>query len=123
MWGFVSVMLVLLFMFVPTSTDTPRQIPVDLPTAYHSTPMPGAIREDAMQVIVERDGRVFFGNHQIVVQDLVEEIHSGIRNGAEERVYLNADARAKYSDVKAVLNQIRMAGIVHVSLLTQNPYR
>jgi hypothetical protein len=33
MWGFVSVMLALLFLFIPTTTDTPVTLPVDQPAA------------------------------------------------------------------------------------------
>jgi biopolymer transport protein ExbD len=39
----------------------------------------------------------------------------GIRNGAEKRIYLNMDARSKYGDTIAVLNQIQLAGIKNVS--------
>ena len=59
MWGFVSILLALLFMFLPNTTDTPRSVSVDLPPAYHSTSMPGALREDAMQISITRDGKVF----------------------------------------------------------------
>jgi len=52
---------------------------------------------------------------------LPEEIRQGVRNGAEKRTYLNADARAKYGDTIAVLDQIRLAGIEKVSLLTEQP--
>jgi len=55
--------------------------------------------------------------------DLANEIREGARNGAEKRVYLVADARAKYGDTMAVLVQIRLAGIESVSFLTEKPYR
>ena len=116
-------MIALVFIFLPATTDTPRPIPVDRPVAAHSSPMPGADREDAMQIMLTRDGRVFFGNQQIVVTDLPDEIRDHVRNGAEKRIYLAADARAKYSDVKAVLDEVGRAGLDKVSILTQEPYR
>jgi hypothetical protein len=70
--------------------------------------MPGAEREDAMQISVTRDGRIYFRNNIIMLQDLPEQIRQGVQNGAEKRIYLNADARAKYADVLAVLDQIRV---------------
>jgi biopolymer transport protein ExbD len=54
-------------------------------------------------------------------EDLADEIRKRIRNGVEKKVYLAVDARAKYGDAKAVLNQIRMAGIENVSFLTEEP--
>lgn len=123
MWGFVSVMLALLFMFLPATTDTPRPIPVDQPVSYHCSPMPGVQKEDAIQISVTRDGSIYFRHDRIMFQDLPAEIAKGLQDGAEKRVYLNADARARYADVAAVLDQIRMSGIENVSFLTQKPYR
>jgi len=74
-----------------------------------------------MQISVTRDGNVYFRNDQIMLQDLPEEIRREVRNGAEKRIYLNADARTKYSDTIAVLDEIRLAGIEKVTLLTEQP--
>ena len=74
-----------------------------------------------MQISVTRDGHVYFRSHRIMLRYLPEEIRQGVRNGAEKRTYLNADARAKYGDTIAVLDQIRLAGIEKVSLLTEQP--
>jgi len=74
-----------------------------------------------MQISVTRDGHVYFRSQRIMLQYLPEEIHQGVRNGAEKRIYLNADARAKYGDTIAFLDQIRLAGIEKVSLLTEQP--
>ena len=122
MWGFVSIMLALLFLFLPVTTDTPLSIPVDQPAAYHSTSMPGAQKEDAIQISVTRDGRIYFRHFRITLQDLPDEIRRAVRDGAEKRVYLSADRRAKYRDVMVVLEQIRLAGIGNVSFLTVKPY-
>jgi len=119
MWGFVSVMLAMLFIFLPTTTDTPLPISVDRPAVYHSTSMPGALREDAMRISIRRDGSIFFRDHRVILQDLPEKIREGLRNGAENRIYLNMDARAKYGETIAVLGQIRLAGIERVSFLTE----
>jgi biopolymer transport protein ExbD len=124
MWGFVSVMLVLLFMFLGETQSYP-DLPgytVDRAIAVHSTAMPGAQKEDAMQINVSRDGRLFFRNAQVALQELPDQIRQGAKNGAEKRIYLAVDARAKYGDVAVVLDQIRLAGIEKVSFLTERPY-
>lgn len=123
MWGFASVMLAMLFIFLPVTTHAHRPAPVDRPNAYHCASMPGALREDAMQITVRRDGQIYFRDDRVILQDLPREIRQGLRNGAENRIYLNIDARAKYGDTVAVLDQIRLAGIERVSFLTEQPSR
>ena len=85
--------------------------------------MPGALKEDALRVMVTRDGQVYLCDSHLMYGDLTDEIRERVRNGAEKKVYLAVDARAKYGDAKAVLDQIRMAGIGNVSFLTEEPYR
>ena len=123
MWGFVSVMLAMLFIFLPTTTDTPVPVSVDWPAVYHSTSMPNALREDAIRISITRDGRIFFRDHRVVYKDLPDEILKSARDGAEKKIYLAADGRAKYGDVKGVLNQIRVTGIDDISFLTEQPSR
>jgi biopolymer transport protein ExbD len=126
MWGFVSVMLAIL---VWTRIGLPHppyayRSNVDRAMAVHSSPQPGALKEDAMLISIMRDGGVFFRDHRVVViADLADEISERVRNGAEKRVYLVVDARAKYFDAKAILDQIQLAGIEKVSFLTEKPYR
>jgi len=95
----------------------------DRAIAAHSSPQPGAQKEDAMLISITRDGRVFFRDHRIARADLANEIREGMHNGAEKKVYLVVDARAKYGDAIPVLTQIRFAGIENVNFLTEEPYR
>jgi biopolymer transport protein ExbD len=48
-----------------------------------------------------------------------DKIREGLKNGAEKKVYMRADARARYVDVKQVLIEIRQAGIENVCLLAE----
>jgi biopolymer transport protein ExbD len=125
MWGFVSIMLVLLFLLIEPMlfTDVPLRRSVDRAVATHSTLLPGALKEDAMQVTVMRDGQVFFRDHHVLPVELPNKIREGMRNGAEKRIYLAVDARARYGDAIVVLDQIRLAGIENVSFLTEKPHR
>jgi biopolymer transport protein ExbD len=121
MWGFVSIMLVLLFILLPMTPDPHHSVTVDRPPAHHSTVMPGALREDAMQISVTRDGSVFFRNRRVLGSELASEIRAGLRKGAEKKVYLMVDARAIYGAAIPVLDQVRLAGIEKVSFLTEQP--
>jgi len=124
MWGFVSVMLAILVWtwFGQPYPPHSYRSSVDWAIAVHSSPQPGALKEDAVLIRVTRDGSVFFRDHRVVHTDLANEIREGVRNGAEKRVYLVVDARAKYGNAIAVLLQIRLAGIENVSFLTEKPH-
>ncbi len=114
--GFVGVMLALLWMFMPMTTDAHRQMPVDIPKAVHPVSMAHASREDAMLVAVTRDGKVFFGRDLVRPADLPAIIQEGINRGSEREVYIRADA-AKYAWVAEVLDNVRSTGIEKVGFL------
>ena len=118
-WAFLSVELVLLMIFMVNGPSPHANIsPVDLPRTEHATPMPGALREDAMHVAVTRDGNIFFGMYQIQSGDLPLAIRDCVRHGSERKVYLKVDARAKYADATLAIDQIRQAGIQNVGIIT-----
>ena len=119
MWGFVSVMLVLLFLLMPWTVVDPRGPAADPAGARHSTRMPGALKEDALKVVVTRDGKIYLRERQIALEDLASEIREGLRTGAERKVYIAVDARAKYGAVPAVLDKVRVAGVEKVAFLTE----
>jgi biopolymer transport protein ExbD len=122
-WGLFGILLVLLFLLMVYVPVPSHGISVDRATAVHSTPMPGATKEDAMRIFVMRDGRVYFGTHAVATEELPDKIRQGVRNGAERKIYLAVDARARYGDAEKVLDQIWFSGIRDVSFLTQQPYR
>lgn len=122
-WGLFGILLVLLFILMVYVPVPYHRMSVDRATAVHSAPMPGAIKEDAMRIFVRRDGRVYFGNHAVAMEDQPDEIRESVRNGAEKKIYLTVDARAKYGNAERVLDQIRLSGIRDVSFLTEQPYR
>jgi biopolymer transport protein ExbD len=118
MWGFVSVMLALLFLLMPSTVVDGKGPFPDLFGARHSTRMPGAGREDVMRIDLTRDGRVFFRSVQVTREDLPDVIRKGLHEGAERKVYLAVDARTRYSDVPPILDEIRLAGVDNVAFLT-----
>jgi len=118
-WAFLSVELVLLMIFMVSGPSPHANTsPVDLALSEHATPMPGALREDAMLVAVTRDGNIFFGMYQIQSGDLPLAIRDCVRQGSERKVYLKVDARAKYVDAVLAIDQICLAGIQNVGIIT-----
>jgi biopolymer transport protein TolR len=124
MWAFVSVMLALLFLFIgDTTPHRYRYVAVDLPVVQNAVSQPSAVREDVIRVVVARDGSVYFRLARIHLEDLSERIRTALQEGAEKKIYLAADQRAKNGDVESVLDQIRLAGITNVVILAERPAR
>lgn len=92
---------------------------VDLAAVGHPQPEPGALREDAIIVIVTREGKAYFGSARVVPKDLPDLIREAYVQGGKRKVYFKADARAKYGDVQAVFDLICKAGVQHVVFLVE----
>jgi biopolymer transport protein ExbD len=110
--------LLVIFMTIPYSHYGRS---VDLAAAYNARKLPGAKREDAIRIHVTRDGTVYFGYSRIKSDELSFRINEAVRNGAERRIYLAVDARARYGDLSEVLFQIQKTGIQDVSILADSP--
>jgi biopolymer transport protein ExbD len=118
----VALALVVIYMLIPGVTRPYHRIPIDWIASRHSRRLPLAIREDALRVLVMRDGKMYFGREVINPSELPERLRDGVRAGAEDRVYLMVDSRTKYGDVKPALTEISLSGVRNVSFLT-SPFR
>jgi biopolymer transport protein ExbD len=119
--AFASVMgmmvFVLLLPFITISHHHPG-VSVDIPHVLSPVSLPGADKEDAMKVTVTRDGMIFFRDGRINAADLPKKIAEHLKDrGAERKVYIAADMRARWANVKTVLDGIRSAGILRVAFL------
>lgn len=83
----------------------------------------GVRREDAIVLGVVRDGVILFDNGRITLDELPDKVSAAVGAGSENRVYIYAGARAKYSIVKKALDTIRLAGIENVSFIMESPRR
>ena len=125
--GVFLVGFVLLCMFPgPTHTGYNR-FPADLPTLANVSPHPNALRDNALQIGIRRQGDIFvFGNRnrnsieRVAPADLPNNLRSLLLPGVERRVYVTADSRSKYGAVAAALNGIRDAGISDVTLFSND---
>lgn len=118
--GLASLMIFFLALFIAAAfsyRDLPRYN-ADLAPTDHPKAMPGVLKEDALRVSVTRNGTIVLTESSVSMGDLAPLLQLGVRRGSERKVYLRADAWAKYGDVKAVLDQIRLAGIENAALIT-----
>jgi biopolymer transport protein ExbD/biopolymer transport protein TolR len=77
-----------------------------------------ADRDDAIIVAVTRDGKIYLGNTALSKEDLTGQIKDKLSTRIDKTVYVRSDARAKYGDVVAVVDEIRSAGVDQLGLLT-----
>jgi biopolymer transport protein ExbD len=116
----VDVMLVLLIIFMVITPMLQKGAQVENAKTKNAIAMQDADKEDAIQVSVTRDGRFFLspGNSQIHLEDLPGKVKDLQTNKLDKRVYIRADARAKYEAVEDVVDNLRAAGVDQVGLIT-----
>jgi biopolymer transport protein ExbD len=119
MSAFTGVMFVLFFnTMLIEATRNHHGIGPDLPKVAHATLIPRADRWDALTVAVVRDGSVYFGTDKVLSEDLPAKILEKLRDRSVERkIYIKADARAKYGAVEGVLDAIRSSRIGKIAFL------
>jgi biopolymer transport protein ExbD len=119
--SFALVMVVVAFVLLTIGMTLPQpsghRSSIDLPKVTWPTSLPHAMREDAMSVVINRSGDVFFGRDRISPDQLAGLIRKGVDRGAERKVYIRADARSYYYTVKQVVDAVHEAGLVDVSFL------
>jgi biopolymer transport protein ExbD/biopolymer transport protein TolR len=114
----VDVMLVLLIIFMVITPMLQKSRPVDLVKTNNPIPMTDADKEDAIIVAVQRDGKIFFDTTMVGPDELTQRIKDRIANRVDKKVYVKADARAKYKAVVEVVDNVRSAGVSELGLLT-----
>ena len=114
-----DIMLVLLIIFMVVTPMLQKGVSVDMANVNNPHDMKDADKDDAIVVAVTRDGKIYLGNTQLNKEDLTGQIKDRIATRLDKTVYVKSDARAKYGDVVAVVDEIRSAGVDQLGLLTE----
>ena len=114
-----DIMLVLLIIFMVITPMLQKGVSVDLAQVREPREMQDADKDDAIIVAVTRDGTLYLGNTKITKEDITGQIKDRIVNKLDKTVYVKSDARAKYGDVVAAVDEIRSAGVDSLGLLTE----
>ena len=114
----VDVMLVLLIIFMVITPMLQKGVSVDLAKVNNPEQMPDADKEDALIVAIMKDGKVYFGNDQVAVDQLTGKVKDRLANRVDKRVFIRADARAHFGSVVQVVDNVRAAGVDELGLLT-----
>jgi biopolymer transport protein ExbD len=117
----VDVMLVLLIIFMVITPMLSKGVTVDMVRTRNPIAMQAADKEDAVLIAITRDGKVFLspGNQMVSPDDLAPKVKDLLTNKLDKTVYIKADARAKYSRVEDVVDNLRAAGVDELGLLTE----
>jgi len=115
----VDVMLVLLIVFMVITPMLQHGVSVDMAKVNSPIPMPDADKEDSLLVAIMRDGQIYFGTDRVKADELTAKVKDRLANKVDKRVFIKADARAKYGSVVDVVDNVRSAGVDDVGLLTE----
>src|SRR5213595_512280 len=115
----VDVMLVLLIIFMVITPMLQKSMTVELAKAQNPIQMPDADKEDALIVAVMHDGSIFFNTTKVTPEELTQKVKDRLANRVSKRVFVKADAGAKYKSVVDVVDNVRSAGVDELGLLTE----
>jgi biopolymer transport protein ExbD len=112
---------VLLFLIIAMMSDPPHHgMALDRYISHNAISIPAALRDDAMRVMLTRDGSIYFGNSRVASEELPEQIRQRLHTGAQHKIFLVVDQRARFRDLSMVLDELRHAGIWDVTFLTDS---
>ncbi|MXZ36371.1 MAG: biopolymer transporter ExbD [Acidobacteria bacterium] len=114
----VDIMLVLLIIFMVITPMLQKGVSVDMAKATNPREMREADQDDAVVVAVARDGKIYLGSDQLLVDRLGERIQDLLAAKVDKTVYVKSDRRAKYGGVVDVVDTVRSAGVDTLGLLT-----
>jgi len=93
-------------------------VSVQMAKTANATPAPDADNEDAWVVSVTADGRLFFDVKTITPESLIEVMKATPRH-RDQGLYVKADARASFGNVRRVLKVATVDGFESAVLLTK----
>jgi len=111
---FVDVMLVLLIVFMVTAPLLSAGVPVDLPDAPAS---PLALEKEPLTVTIDPDARIFVGEEEVTIDELVPRLNALATNGLDERIYVRGDRTASYGTIMKVMGTMNGAGFKRIGLV------
>jgi biopolymer transport protein TolR len=112
---FVDVMLVLLVIFMITAPIIHSSIEVDLP----KTRTVREISEERLVVTIDRAQRVYLGNDPVNIREIGARVLERSPDPAGISVFVRCDETVPFGAFATVMDHLRQAGIVNVSVVTE----
>jgi len=113
---FIDVMLVLLIIFMVVSPLATVDLKIDLPAA---SVKPEARPDKPVFISLKADRRLYLAEQPVSLMQLGSQLD--VQTGADKltTLFFQADKRAQYEDVMAVMDALRKAGYLKVGLVGQ----
>jgi len=116
----VDVMLVLLIIFMVVTPMLQKGASVEMAKADNPVAMQDADKEDAILIAITRNGDIFLGSNKTASDQVTNQVKEKLeKKTGDKRVYVKADAHAKYGIVVEVVDDVRSAGVDELGLLTE----
>jgi len=113
---FIDVLLVLLIIFMVVAPLSTTSVPMDLPVSSAAPPPPPDGKP--IELSIGHEGGLFIGD-QPVGSDLAQALAAHAAT-PETRILLRADKTTSYQELMALLDRVRAAGYVRLSLVGQS---
>ncbi len=111
----VDVMLVLLIVFMITIPVIQHSIKVDLPRA---TNVPNNTQEQAINLSIDAQGKVYWNTILIDVQELKKRIAEAAQHQPQPALHLRADRTTQYEKVAQVMAAAQAGGLSKMGFVT-----
>lgn len=114
----IDVVFFLLATFVMVSLSMTKNegITVNVPSA--STSSPKENKDATLTLSVAQQGEIFFNKEKINFAQLPIRLQNFKSANKDPQVVVNADGKAEYSNVVAVIDEVKRTGITKVALST-----
>lgn len=111
----VDVVLVLLIIFMITAPVLQSGIEVNVP----KTRTVREVTEQRLVVTINRSQQVFLGDEAVNVRQLGQKLRQHGGDPEHQTIYLRADERVPFGAFASVMDAVKQAGIVNISIVTQ----
>ena len=112
---FIDIVLVLLIIFMVTAPVIQSGIEVSVP----KTQVVREIAEEKLVVSIDRDQKLYLQNEAVNVNELAQKIRERLLDPTRQSVYLRADESVPWGTIAVVMDNLKLAGIENVSVVTQ----
>jgi|SRR6185369_3095899 len=117
----VDVMLVLLIIFMVAAPMIQRGIDVNLPVATRAQSITGERIEVTVPLAYRQNKMVYLGNEAVRSAVLQERVRQKMERAEKKDVFLRGDGALNLSEVMAITDILKAAGVEHVGLETRTP--